>query len=217
MLFGVTPTDPLTYGGAALLVVAHRRGRVAGRRAPGQPRRAARRPPSGASRHVAAQVGQGREMTQALMPPTPSESLPARPCGAAQAWSQHEAAVQRLDRRVERARRQRRRIELAAREAEVLRGQLPAAAGAHAVPERPLARRAQHGGRQRRAQQLHLVVVAGRRGGVQIPGADVGGDRVRRRPAPARWRRCGPAIVGVMMWSASELTPTAIGSMPSTR
>ena len=40
--------------------------------------------------------------------------------------------------------------------------------------------------------------------------------------APAAASACsmaavGPASVGVMMWSASELTPTAIGSMPSTR
>ncbi len=84
--------------------------------------------------------------------------------------------MQRLDRRVERVGRQGGRIELAAREAEVLRGQLPAAAGAHAVAERALAGRPQHGRRQRRAQQLDLVVVARRRGRVQIPRADVAGD-----------------------------------------
>ena len=66
------------------------------------------------------------------------------------------------------------------------------------------------------AQVLDLLEVARRGGGVEIPGDDL----VGRTPAPAiamRIAASGPSFDGVMMWSASELTPTESGSMPSGR
>ena len=94
MLFGVTPTDPLTFGAAALFVVgmAAAASLAAARRA--QPRGAAGRP---AARLISRchPVDHGREMTQALMPPTPIDSLPARPVRRGAGLVEDEAAVER--------------------------------------------------------------------------------------------------------------------------
>ena len=149
------------------------------------------------------------------MPPIPIDSLPATPWDGGARLVEDVEVVDLGDLPVELLAVQRGRVELAPLVAEILRRQLPAAAGRHAVAEGPLAGGHQH---RRRGRRRAGSRPRGSRPAWRWRGGPRWRDPPAGRPPPAKafWiAAVGPWIDGVMMWSASELTPTATGSIPS--
>ena len=89
------------------------------------------------------QSGSGFEITQALMPPTPIESLPAAPGGTGQPSVKAKRSCTRAISGLSSVRASGVGKITPRCVAQILRGELPAAARAHAVAEGPLARRHQ--------------------------------------------------------------------------